>query len=502
MTGKSTKKPLVILEIANNHMGEISHGLALIEALAKATSEFKKIFRFAIKFQFRQLDTFIHPKHQGSDLKFVKRFEETKLSKANWAKLISMGRQKGFQIIVTPFDEQSVLSCEEHNIDTIKIASCSLGDWPLIEKIGLTKKPVIFSTAGASISAIDAMVSYFSNRKIEASLMHCVGLYPTPNESLNIGQISFFRNRYPHMQIGYSTHENPNLTETGSLAYALGAQIFEKHVGLETKDIQNNAYSANPEQLRNWLDATSKAIISIGKLDGKVENGTEEVSSLKNLQRGAFLKRKILKGENVGIEDVFFAIPSSKSGIVANDFSKYAKIITTKNIKQHEQLTTDNTEFFHFRGQIQTIVEEIRSFLDERKINYPKGKHLEISHHYGLDNFNNTGLSMTTIVNEEYCKKLLFLLPGQAHPEQYHKEKKETFFIVDGSLTLFLNGKKNKLESGDSITIEPGVKHKFESKIGCVIEELSTNHRSSDSYYTDQTINKNRNRKTIVNFWQ
>ena len=95
------------------------------------------------------------------------------------------------------------------NVDYIKIASCSLADWPLIEKIALTNKPVIFSTAGSDLESIDAMVSFFRNRNIEASLLHCVGLYPTPSSELNIGQIRVFRERYPEMRIGYSTHEDP-----------------------------------------------------------------------------------------------------------------------------------------------------------------------------------------------------------------------------------------------------------------------------------------------------
>ena len=133
---------------------------------------------------------------------------------------------------------------------------------------------------------------------------------------------------------------------------------------------------------------------------------------------------------------------------------------------------------------------------------YPSGKHLELSHHYGLENFDKTGLAMVTVINMEYCKKLLFVLPGQSHPEQYHKEKNETFVILHGALELMLDGKKHVLTAGDSMTIQKGIRHSFFSSVGCVIEELSTNHKPKDSYYTDPDVAKNKNRKTIVNFWQ
>ena len=104
----SAEKPLVILEIANNHMGDIAHGKALINAMAAAVKPFRDIFDFAVKYQFRELDTFIHPDYKGSDLKFVKRFEETILTDDEWQELIDCGRDNGFMLIITPFDEPSV----------------------------------------------------------------------------------------------------------------------------------------------------------------------------------------------------------------------------------------------------------------------------------------------------------------------------------------------------------------------------------------------------------
>ena len=50
------------------------------------------------------------------------------------------------------------------------------------------------------------------------------------------------------------------------------------------------------------------------------------------------------------------------------------------------------------------------------------------------------GLLLLTVVNREYCKKLLVSLPGQKHPEQYHKQKEETFHVLYGSIELELDG--------------------------------------------------------------
>lgn len=495
------KKPLIVLEIANNHMGDRRHGQKLIERLSEVVEQHTEVFDFGVKFQFRDLNSFIHPDYKGSSVKYVKRFEETQLSNEDWSSLFETVKAAKLSLLATPFDEFSVEKCVEQNVDYIKIASCSLGDWPLIEKIALTKKPVIFSTAGSDLEAIDAMVSFFKNRSIEASLMHCVGLYPTPSSELNIGQISVFRERYPGMRIGYSTHEDPSHQQTGALAFALGASIFEKHVGLPNEEYVNNAYSASPKQLSEWLEKLRQAVDMIGNVETKTKNSQSEITSLRDLQRGAFVKRFIKVGEALTTNDVYFAIPGVAEGYTANDFSKYKKFVANSDIEANEPLTKLNTKVSDRRQKIKEIVDRTRTFLQDCMVQIPNGAILEISHHYGIENFYETGLSMITVVNEEYCKKLLFLLPGQSHPEQFHKNKKETFHVIHGDAELYLDGDCFDLRSGDVQTIKQLVRHRFFSKNGCVIEEISSTHDGLDSIYTDEQINKNENRKTLVNFW-
>ena len=57
---KKIRKDLFVLEMANNHMGEVSHGVRLIEEFGKVCQQFPE-FNFAFKLQYRDLDTFIHP---------------------------------------------------------------------------------------------------------------------------------------------------------------------------------------------------------------------------------------------------------------------------------------------------------------------------------------------------------------------------------------------------------------------------------------------------------
>jgi quercetin dioxygenase-like cupin family protein len=143
----------------------------------------------------------------------------------------------------------------------------------------------------------------------------------------------------------------------------------------------------------------------------------------------------------------------------------------------------------------------VNAFLKNSHVIVPGSAELEISHHYGLDRFEDTGLTMVTVVNRGYCKKLLVVLPGQSHPEQYHKHKEETFHVLFGEITLKLDGQPQRCKPGDVITIAPGTKHAFRSDGGAVIEELSTTHFKDDSFYTDQAIMTNKQRKTLLTYW-
>ena len=56
-------------------------------------------------------------------------------------------------------------------------------------------------------------------------------------------------------------------------------------------------------------------------------------------------------------------------------------------------------------------------------------------------------------------------------------------------------------QSGDVVTVTRGTKHIFTSENGAVIEEISSTHYKDDSYYTDESILQNKDRKTIISYW-
>ncbi|BAY13502.1 N-acetylneuraminate synthase family protein [Calothrix sp. NIES-2098] len=493
---------LFILEMANNHSGSLEHGLEIIRQFAKIKENFTDRFQFGFKLQYRDLDTFIHPNFQNRfDLKYIKRFSETRLTEAEFILLVEEIEKLGFIKICTPFDENSVKKIEAHNFDIIKIASCSLTDWPLLERIAQTNKPIIASTAGVELEEIDKVVSFFLHREKNISLMHCVGEYPTREENLQLNQIELLKQRYPQIRIGYSTHENPDNTEAVKIAVAKGATIFEKHVGIVTQTLSLNNYSANATQVKKWLESAQVALNMCGVI-GQRQNFSEiEKNSLFSLRRGVFAKYPIKKGEKVDLSNTFLAIPTTENQITANDMSKYTYFYAEEDLPINQAILSVNTKRVEIREQIYEIIQKVKKLLKKSRVVVPQQLEFEISHHYGIEKFHQFGCTLINYINREYCKKLIVVLPGQSHPEQYHKIKEETFIVQYGDVKITINGEERRCKAGDIVTIERGAKHTFSSENGTVLEEISSTHYQEDSYYTDPNIADKKDRKTQLTYW-
>lgn len=492
---------LFVLDLANNHQGQVEHGLRIIREVAEVVRS--RGVRAALKFQFRDLDTFIHPGHRsGSRNKHIPRFLSTRLSRADLLTLTTEVRRQEMVTMATPFDESSVDLIGELGIEVVKVASCSATDWPLIEKIAKCNKPVIFSTGGLSLKEIDDLVSFFDHRRVHFAIMHCVSIYPTPDERMQLHQIEMLRNRYPRTIIGFSTHEKPDETMAVAVAVAKGARMLERHVGVETDSIKLNAYSSTPAQLAAWISAAQRALALEGEaLRPPVSD--EEKESLLSLRRGVYARRQVKAGSTVGADDVYFAMPCGDGQLSSGQFK--GGIVTQEDLAPDQPLCLSGLEIPHNPDQqlLFTAIHTIKAMLNEARVVLNTDFEAEFSHHYGLAKFKDWGATIISCVNRSYCKKLVIQTPGQRHPSHYHKRKEETFQVLHGILEVIIDGRRRTLHPGDTLLLQQGVWHEFWTDTGVIFEEISTTHYNDDSFYEDKEINRlqRADRKTVVNHW-
>ena len=478
-------------DMANNHQGSLEHGLNIVRAMAKIVQS--RNIAAAIKFQFRQLESLLHPGFLQSRLptssnKHTKRFIETRLSYDDYEQMAAEARKGNLIPIATPFDEASVEWCEALDFPVIKIASCSATDWPLLRRVAQANRSVVCSTAGLSLRQIDDVVTFFRQRQVPLAIMHCIGIYPAPRQHLQLDQIRQLRQRYPDLVIGYSAHESSADLDVVALAVASGAAILERHVGLPTDAISLNAYSLAPADVEAWVDCALKAhlAMSAGQERAHLES---EVRSMGGLKRGIYVKATKKPGEFLEPDDLMLAMPCLPGQFSAAELNDVIGLPAP-----HQGIEAMMPVMKNGGGEIppevraSSIVERTRQMLAEAKIALPKGTPAEISHQYGLETFEQYGAVIIDIVNREYCKKLIVQFPGQENPLHKHIQKEETFQVLMGELEIEMDGRVTLLRPGDSLTVQRGAMHAFRTRTGVIIEEISTTHIKGDSIYQDESI--------------
>lgn len=490
---------LFIFEMANSHQGSVEHGKDIIHEMGKIARKYN--IKAAVKLQYRNLDTFIHPDYKGrKDVNHIPRFESTRLTYDQFTELVEAIRSEGMIAMSTPFDEDGVDWCMDQGLDIIKVASCSSLDWPLLEKIAATHKPVIISVGGKTISDIDKLYNYFTHKRCDFAFMHCIAEYPAPIERLQLDFIDKLRRRYPDNVIGYSGHEDPDDNVIPMMAIAKGAKILERHVGLPTETISLNAYSMNPDQADKWVKSALEAK-EICKMKKETERyiSQAEIDSLNSLMRGVYLKHVVKKGTELKREDVFFAMPNHDKQMTSGEF--FEGVVASKDYKANEEL--HETKPVTDTNLARSVIHDVKGMLYEANIYLGDTFEAELSHHYGMKHFRQFGAVIISIVNREYCKKLIAVLPGQQHPDHMHKVKEETFQLLYGDLEVVVDGEEREMKPGDIQTVLRGQMHSFSSRTGAVFEEISTTHVKNDSYYEDPVIAKKdlMERKTKVYKW-
>ena len=311
---------LFVLELANNHWGKLDRGLKIV-------SDFARVVRFndvhaAIKLQFRDVDNFVHPDYRArSDIRYIKKTLDTKLHWDELRALVEAVRNAGMVTMVTPFDEASVDKCIEFGVNILKIASSDIRDRTLLEKIASAGLPVIASSGGADLAHIDTLVSFFANKNIPFALNHCVSLYPSEDGDLELNQIDYLRARYPHITIGFSTHEHRDWHDSILIAYAKGARTFERHIDIDHDGIPVSSYCTKPEQADIWFRAFKKAREMCG--GAPVERRTVpegERRYLDALVRGVYASRDLETGTVLTRDDVYFSVPLLKGQLSTREF--------------------------------------------------------------------------------------------------------------------------------------------------------------------------------------
>jgi sialic acid synthase SpsE len=149
---------------------------------------------------------------------------------AFWKPLKSYCNQIGITFFSTPMSRGAARKLSAVGVPFWKVASSDILDFPMLDFMAHTGKPIILSSGMSTIEELDCAVDFLTRRHVSLVLLHAISRYPYPPEDSNLLTIRFLQNRYPGVPIGFS--QNSPWIEPPLVAVALDAIVVEQHFTL------------------------------------------------------------------------------------------------------------------------------------------------------------------------------------------------------------------------------------------------------------------------------
>lgn len=245
----------VIAEVGINHNGDIILAKKLIDVAVDAGAD-------AAKFQKRDIDEILTKegleKPYNSPNAFAPTYGEHRkkleFSEAEYRELKSYAESKKIRFFASVWDHKSADFMEALGIDAYKIPSADVINTPLLEYVAKKNRPVLLSTGMSTMEEIEEAVHAVLAHNDRLVLFHCLSLYPSPDEKINLRLMDTLREKFAPLPVGYSGHEMGLLPTLA--AVARGACIVERHLTLDKKlKGSDHAASLEPHQFKELVNS-------------------------------------------------------------------------------------------------------------------------------------------------------------------------------------------------------------------------------------------------------
>jgi pseudaminic acid synthase len=259
--------PYIVAELSGNHNQSLERALKLVEAAKEAGVH-------AIKLQTYTAETITLDIKEGEFLitdqsslwknrNLFDLYQEAHLP-WEWHKpIFERCRELGLDVFSTPFDETAVDFLEGLNVPCYKIASPEIVDLPLLRKVASTGKPMIISTAAATLVEIAEAVTAVRDAGCkELILLKCTASYPAQAEDANLLTLPHLADCFGTL-VGLSDHSMGIGVAIASIA--LGACFIEKHFTLSRADGGvDSVFSMEPHEMKALVNESKKSWQALG----------------------------------------------------------------------------------------------------------------------------------------------------------------------------------------------------------------------------------------------
>ncbi|MCC7073393.1 MAG: N-acetylneuraminate synthase family protein [Deltaproteobacteria bacterium] len=269
-------------------------------------------------------------RHFGSLREMVERYEFTPQQHTE----ISDYCQKiGIDFMSSVFSRGEVDLVLQVGAPALKIASMDVTHLPLLEYVGSKGAPIILSTGMATLGEVeDALAAIRRGGNADVVLLHCVAVYPTPPELLNLKNITTLATTFG-VPVGFSDHSLGSAAAVG--AVALGACIIEKHFTINKElDGWDHHMSADPAEMRRLVQEGRFVHSALGS-PMRIVSQAEMEKRLK-FRRRAVAARALPVGTVLKAADLEFKRPGN--GIGPNELGYIVGRVLQRPLKLDEEI--------------------------------------------------------------------------------------------------------------------------------------------------------------------
>ena len=327
----------VIAEVGHNHQGNL-------ETCYEMFRQAKSCGVSAVKLQKRDNRSLyvktMYDKsydHENSfGVTYGEHREALEFSREEYILLQKFSQELGVDFFATVFDFASSDMLAELDVPAFKIASGDLKNTPLLRHTANHGKPMLVSTGGASIDDVQRAYDEVMSINTQLCIMQCTADYPAEFNQLDLRVIETYRERFPDIVIGYSSHDNGIAMPSAS--YVLGARIIEKHFTLNrAMKGTDHAFSLEPVGMRKMSRDLQRLHTALG--DGKKKQYPVEEPAIIKMGKKLVAARNLPVGHVLGPDDI--CIKSPGDGLPPYELSNVLGRKTLRSLTEDEDITIE-----------------------------------------------------------------------------------------------------------------------------------------------------------------
>jgi len=327
----------VIAEIGHNHQGSLDTAKEMFKVAKECGADAVKLQ----KRDNRELYTkagydkpYENPNSYGETYGEHREFLEFGLEE--FQVLQDYAKEIGVTMFATAFDFNSADFLAKLDMPAFKLASGDLKNIPLLTYIAQFQKPMVLSTGGGTMEDVNRAYDAIMPINQQLCLLQCTAGYPAEFDELNLRVITTFRERFPDITIGLSSHDNGIAMAVA--AYMLGARIVEKHFTLNhTWKGTDHAFSLEPIGFRKLVRDLKRLKVAIG--DGVKRTYESEVTPIIKMGKKLVAARELPEGHTIRREDI--AIKSPGDGLQPFEIDKVIGRVTRQTLSSDDDISIE-----------------------------------------------------------------------------------------------------------------------------------------------------------------